>query len=102
MNTKRQSKVKGLNVWQTVEVWLVIWQAREIWQTKINHRYEMTCQHQHEHTPNIHSHRQVARNNENMTTDDIQRDRTQNVEIPHKADQKRNFIKPATFDGIMN
>lgn len=43
------------------------------------HRYEMTRQHQHEHTQNIHSHRHVARNNENMITDDMQRDRTQNV-----------------------
>lgn len=66
------------------------------------HRYEMTRQHQHGHTPNIHSHRHVARNNENMITDDMQRDRTQNVELPHKADQKRNFIKPATFDGSTN
>lgn len=70
-----------------------------------NYGYEMTRQqHRHEHTPNIHtgSHRQVTRNNENVITGDMQRDRTHNVELPNSVDQKRNFIKPATFDGCTN
>lgn len=35
-------------------------------------------------------------------TCDVQRNRTQHVELPHNVDQKRHFINPATFYGITN
>lgn len=41
----------------------------------------------------------MTRNNENASTGDVQRDRTQHVELPHNVDQKRHFIKPSTFYG---
>lgn len=62
----------------------------------------MICQHQNrrEHTPNIQSNRQVTYNNENMITGDMHRDMTENVELPHKVDQKRNFkFQPCNFHG---